>query len=577
MSRSSAHFLALLALALLYTLLNAWKPLTIDDAAYHYFAQQIASDPFDPYGCSILWYHQPQPANEILAPPVFLYWWAAGISLFGDNPFLWKCWLFPIAGLFVWSVYQLLDRFARGMALPLTFFVVLSPTYLLSLNLMLDIPALALGLGALHLFFSGLEQQSWKRIVAAGAIAGLAMQTKYTGFLIPPAFFLYALTHGGWRQWLLATLIAVGLFAGWEAIMAAKYGESHFLYHLGNNSTNLLAKLGLTPVLFSLVGSVSAGIFLLGAIALRPPRWLLLVLLLALIGLYFSLAALHVRIDVTTSPAEWLVADSTPIEEHLTLGPALFSILGGMVFVLAILAIGALCRFHRWPDNLRAKRLHRHADEWFLLLWLLLEIGGFYLLTPFPAIRRVLGLVFVLTLIFGQLAARNLRDQKGLLYGVVVLGSFLGLFYQAVDIYGAIGQQRAVQEAKSWIEAQDQPPAAIWYVGHWGFQFYAERAGMKPVVVSYNYRRSTQVKLPEPSQIQKGDWVVKPDYRIDQQGVDFSKDLLTPVHEIIIRDPMPYRTVANFYGGYSGLQHQKGPRLTVKIYRAIRSFTPQSD
>src|SRR5262249_28709438 len=43
-------WLGVCALALLCTLLNAVKPLVVDDAAYFYFADQLAKDALDPYG-----------------------------------------------------------------------------------------------------------------------------------------------------------------------------------------------------------------------------------------------------------------------------------------------------------------------------------------------------------------------------------------------------------------------------------------------------------------------------------------------------------------------------------------------
>src|SRR3954468_21432202 len=45
-------------------LLNALKPLTVDDPAYYALARQVAHHPLDPYGFTIFWYQHPQPAHE---------------------------------------------------------------------------------------------------------------------------------------------------------------------------------------------------------------------------------------------------------------------------------------------------------------------------------------------------------------------------------------------------------------------------------------------------------------------------------------------------------------------------------
>ena len=65
--------------------------------------------------------------------------------------------------------------------------IVFAPAFLPSWNLMLDMPALALTLGALALFVRAATRQSIGWAVCAGLAAGLAAQTKYNGLI---AFFL---------------------------------------------------------------------------------------------------------------------------------------------------------------------------------------------------------------------------------------------------------------------------------------------------------------------------------------------------------------------------------------------------
>lgn len=127
--------------ALLFTLLNAVKPVLIDDTAYLYFARQIAAKPLDPYGFAIFWWDHPEPANQVLAPPVFLYYLALVLRTTGDDPFVWKLALLPWSLLLAFSLQALLRRFARGVERPFLVLLVLSPALLPSLNLMIDVPA----------------------------------------------------------------------------------------------------------------------------------------------------------------------------------------------------------------------------------------------------------------------------------------------------------------------------------------------------------------------------------------------------------------------------------------------------
>src|SRR5262249_28103413 len=141
-------------------------------------------------------------------------------------PGLWKLGLLPWAVLLVWAVYSLWRRFCPGLEEPGAWLVVLSPALLPSFNLMLDVPALALGLAALEVFLRAADRCSHALAACAGLLAGLAVQTKYTALTMPAAMFLYwAVTSrwprsaGGLRDaarrlllWPAAALVAASVF-----------------------------------------------------------------------------------------------------------------------------------------------------------------------------------------------------------------------------------------------------------------------------------------------------------------------------------------------------------------------------
>src|SRR6516165_4432060 len=138
----------LILLAMFVTVVNAFKPLAVDDSVNYEFARQFAHHPLDPYGFN----YNGVSANYTLVPPVTMYWWAAGLRLFGDQPFLWKLWFLPFNALFVFMLHAFCRRFALGLERPLVWMTVCSPVFWPSLNLMLDVPALALGLLAIDRF-----------------------------------------------------------------------------------------------------------------------------------------------------------------------------------------------------------------------------------------------------------------------------------------------------------------------------------------------------------------------------------------------------------------------------------------
>jgi len=555
--RPSRRWLLLLALG--YTLLNAPKPLLVDDAAYYYFAQQFARDPLRPYGFQMFWYQVPQPANEVLAPPVLPFWWSLGLRLFGETPWLWKLWLFPFAFLFVWGLDGLVRRFARGMAKPIVCLTVFSPSFLPSFNLMLDVPATALGLTALNLFLRAFGRKSLVGAGLAGVVAGCAMQTKYTAFMVPAVMLLY-LTLFSWsgRRVLItvvAVAVALAIFVGWESFVAVQHGQSHFLANQPEYPDWAKwweAKQRLAIALLPLLGGLAPALALLGLTACRCPR-----LEVALVGLLMALAYLAVALvplpPLQVSRDFWLF---WPLEQ-LTFGTS------GLLLCATLLGTAAVLCFGRQGLTTPGSAYLSHRSAWFLTLWLLGEIAAYFLLSTFPAARRTMGLVLVATLLVGRLASRSCRlaRRRQTVNAVVLSGVSLGSLYYAVDLVDAFTAKNAVEAAAQGIaelSASEARPATIWYVGHWGFQYYAERAGMKPVV-------------PGASRLHEGDWLVvplAPNNHIERQEIEIDPAFAFPV-QVIPEDrvSLPWRTVMCYYGGYVPLQHHSGPRLEVTIYR----------
>jgi hypothetical protein len=197
---------------------------------------------------------------------------------------------------------------------------------------------------------------------------------------------------------------------------------------------------------------------------------------------------------------------------------------------------------------------------WFLVLWLGLEVAGYFALTPFPAVRRVMGIIVVATLLTGRLASRTCPTPAGraLLRGVAGAGIALGLVFLGVDILDAYAEKHAAEEAVRLIRERGGG-GTVWYVGHWGFQYYAERCGMVPVVPNQSY-------------FSEGDWLVLPEPLIDQQEFVVDPDRTRTAFCVIIADAVPLRTVMGYYGGTTPLGPAEGKRLTVEVRRVTAGF-----
>jgi len=549
--------------ALLLTLLNASKPLTVDDTAYHAYAAQIAQHPLDPYGFEIFWGERPQPAFEVLAAPLLPYWWAGAIRLFGDRPVLWKLWLFPFALLLAASLHALLARFAAGIERPLLWLLILSPAVLPSFNLMLDVPALALSLASLSLFAGACRGDRFARAVAAGLLAGLAVQTKQTSITAVAALLAYGLLFARLRMALLAAAVATAVFVGWELLMALRYGESHFLYARAVRAGSLsLRGIGLLGLGFtSLLGGIAAAAAPLGLLGLSGRRSLLAGSILlgslafAVIPFFPAepLPELHMDPQLGEAPPEQLV----------------FTALGCGVWLVAIAVSRRLLQAREGAAQPAGGALSgapledasRRIDL-FLLGWLLIEVLGCYAIWTFLASRHLIHLATVLLLLCGRAAAVRLsreRDRRALCF-VVAWGVGVGLLFFAADLSDALAQRDAVRRASEKLLelGADREAESVWYLGHWGFQFYAESLGMQPVV-------------PGISHLEAGDWLVVPD-GVSRQSVWIPTGRVTREALLESRSLWPWSSIPSLYAGPIPLRSQPEAQVVVRLYRVKRGF-----
>lgn len=545
--RPAGH--AVLVAALL-TAADCAKPLHIDDPAYYFDAAHLARHPLDPYGLDIFWYEYPEPANAILAPPVTLYWWAAGIRLFGDAVPLWKAWFFPFALVFALSLERLFRRFAAGLEAPLLWLTVLSPTFLPSLNLMPDVPALALALASVSLFLAALDRASYALALAAGGVAALAMQTKYTAFTAPAVMVVAALLARPPRPGLALTAAAVAAagFAGWEFFVYWMRGSSHFLFALGlGDALRRGAHSDLIIPLLTVIGGVASTVSLLGLVALGVRgRWVVAAGLAILYG------------DAVI--AWW------PFQQTI------LALAGGSVWAVAATVSWRLLRSR--PDARGADAPDRRAD-WFLLAWLAIELASYFAISPFPAVRRLMAVIVVLTLLTGRLAARTAAsgERRRLLRAVAAFGVMLGVGFAVLDWWEARVRQLAAADAMAVIRSHDPNPQAVWFTGHWGFQFYAERQCMKPLYAGG-------------PPLHPGDWLVLTIGGHDSQMIWLPPGVFRRVQELRFDDPIRF-SVTGIYLGNSPLKHRASageraddarpePRVDVGIGRIEVDAVPDS-
>lgn len=525
--RRRLGFLAVAALAL--TALNAVKPLHVDDPFILRVAERAAEHPADPYGFDIFWLQWPQPVHEELTPPVTPYWWALGLAWLPDHPAAWKLWFLPFALLLAWGLDGLLLRFAPRAGPAFAACALLSAAILPSFNLMQDVPALALALAGLRLGLAAIDEDRLGLALGAGAVLGLATQTKYTAVSALAALAIAGVLARRWQPAVLACATATLVFFGWEWAMTLRYGQGMFL------------------------GQVDHGLFWV-------PRLQMIVPGLGRLGLAaaplapLAAAALGLRAPAVVAGSAALAAGfAAPLLVDGFAGP-FQAACGALVLVAAPAA--AL--------RLGARGAGARAATATLLLWLAVEIVVYFAAAPFPAVRRVLGAAAVLFLLAARAwSAAEARPRRAAAGATAALALALGLGVQAVDTAEAVAQRAAVERIADEARRRGLPPERVWFVGHWGFQHHAEDAGFRPVV-------------PDASRLAAGDLLVVPD-GLDRQDIALDAADAAPLGTLALGGPRGLRTLPGFYGGGSAaLDGLRGARLTVDLFRLRRDATPRT-
>ena len=566
--------------ALLLCLANVFKPAVIDDLAYLWYARQIVQTPALPFGLPpdgfyLIWYEHGQSSFSLLTPMVVPYWLALGIRFLGENLVVLKLWLFPFCLMFTLSLASLLRRFAPRLEKELLFLTVLSPTFLPSLNLMVDMPAVAFALAAIACFLSALDNPGsrWRTALISGILAGLAGQTKYPGITATALIALATIQRRQWLLGLVASTIAVCIFAGWEVYLTQAYGRSHFLVQVDQRRNKpqktdekgfLLERVGNEVVATiekkaglatPLAGYVGGLIPLLIPLTLLGFRCRPAISCGAMFLLFFEFLMMAIV------PNQWGRLWHDPHnDDEFSISTIVVGINGICLLILMGVACAKLC-IRGWN---RRRIQMRHDKKTLLLIgWLGIELVAYFALSPFGATRRVMSIVIVSTLIVGRLLSliKPTNDARRAIRMATVLGIVYGLTVAWTDFRDAMVERSALRDSIDWIDRRNSEHGAIWYTGHWGFQYYAEQAGLKPV-------------FPDESVLEEGDWLIYPDSLIRPYGQMIILEPPFAEKEIVIEwyERWPLRTNPDFYSGYLPIRHHEGHRIRVTIFRIKKHF-----
>ena len=435
----------------------------IDDPLFVWAAKQIVNHPSDPYGFKLVWYKMAEPMSAVTKNPPLASYYGAVVGYFAgwSERAFHLAFLLPALGIIL-GTYRLARRFCRTPLLAAAA-ALLTPGFLVSAGtVMCDTMMLAFWIFAIIFWIDGLEPIKPLYLSAAGLMIAAGALTKYFGMSLIPLLLVYTLVRqrrlGSWAWFFL---IPVVVLAGYQMWTGAYYGRGLLLdaaqYASSFQGTENVSTLAKGLVCLGFIGGC-----MLPALTFAPVLWSRVVILIG--AMLSGCAALVIGMD-------WANAGALVAPDHgglVGLQLALFLAGGGCVLALAAADIW------KWRD----------ANSLLLILWVLgtLLFAGFFNWTV--NIRSVLPLVPAASIILvrrleavgaspGYLCAR---------LGVPLLVSgLLSLWVAWADADLANSARRAATLIQ---ERAQSRPGAVWFQGHWGFQYYMEAFGARPLDTS---------------------------------------------------------------------------------------------
>lgn len=466
--------------ALLLCCIFLGKAYNMDDPLVLWTAQRVAEQPGNFYGFDVNWYGYVTPMLKTdLNPPGASYYAAifgspagwrepalhAGFSLFG-------------AALVIGMYF--LARQLGGTPFPAAVLALVSPGIFVSMGtVMTDIPVTALWVWAVWLWLRGLEKTHSGFNAASGVVIGLAGLVKYFALSLIPLMLVYTLAYGKSRRArMFLLLIPLAIIALFELYTGRLYGVGQIQAILGMMEeyhqiyTTHLGRKFLTGLVFLGAGTAPA-LFLAPWLWHRRSR-----------GALWLGAAGTVLATLALRQSGWSVA-----EPQVSFGWWLWPQYG--LWLLAGVHAIALVAVELWKQ--------RDRDALLLTLWL----GGtlFYCIVVyhFVNIRVILPALPVVLLVCARRLRRRYSDKKtGLValprpvWGAVAAGLALSLCVAYADIRLANSARTAAERI-----APEKRGGRTWFSGHWGFQYYMEERGAKPIdVKQQDFRMGDTVVTP---------------------------------------------------------------------------------
>ncbi|MCS6830669.1 MAG: glycosyltransferase family 39 protein [bacterium] len=408
------------------------KPFHVDDTVVLHIARQVWANPLNPLSGEMDWDGAVKPTFYVTTnPPLLSYYLAVWMLVGGEREWVLHIAMLLWQVLLWWGVVLLARRFKANESLAAAL-VMLNPATVVSPDLMRDVPMVALWTLGTAYFILGSDTGSLKCMGWGALAAGCAALMKYSGLgaVVLLAVYVVLLKRPRQLWWVLLSVLPFALWCTHNLLM---YGQLHFWSTLQRAGS-------VTPVSDRLWGTLAGlgGVWLLwlwAGIVCRRRQALALALITA-----FAVGWWRWQRFEPAGDAE----------------AAFWSAAGALLVVLTI--------FRAWE----AWRAQAFCALW--TAWVLIAIG---IGAPFAAARHLLPALPPLALWW--IPEGRLRPGKRLaLSAIVAAQTTFGVYAGWCDMQIADVYRRGAH-----LLSQDYGVQA--FIGHWGWMYYAQRAGLQQV------------------------------------------------------------------------------------------------
>ena len=484
---SSVHSYIFLSAATILSLIPfSAKAFNVDDTLFLFAAQHIVRHPLDPYGFQLVWNTSRERMFDVTRNPPLACYYAAlvGRTAGWSERAFHLAFLLPALGL-VLGTYRLARRYTRFPLLA-ALAALLTPGVLVSAtSIMCDTMMVALWVWAVILWVEGLEPLNDLSLLAASFLIAASALTKYFGLALIPLLLVYSLGRlrrlGSWVVYFLIPILSV---VGYELWTAALYGRD-LIYDAAKfagtqRGIEQGSTIGHALVSLSFVGGCT-----LSALTLMPLLWSRKKIFMGALVSGLAAASLMANwVDYGARVAGALAAQSMTEHWPLTSLQLALCILSGVsVLALAIAEV--------WTNK-------KDPDSWLLALW----VGGTWIFAGFlnwtVNARSVLPLIPAAGILMLRRLDRSKsvftpRRSTAMASGLAIAG-LLSFAITASDVAWA----NSAREAANLIYQKTRGErGTVYFLGHWGFQYYMQTLGFIPADEIYTrFRVGDMVIVP---------------------------------------------------------------------------------